>query len=215
MRSTSYMEGSATCDNVIGEPKGTISPDTILLVGGHPRCLGCRRRCPWWWIRLCAIHRRFEYLGWHRIQAAVYHKVCFCQWRKWPWGGNAWRSLRTEEGWFTWRHRKWCRRFLVKGFSFDADTSVFEKYYHTVSQRCCRCCWVMKHNLRPGFREPILVPRLKDCSLVLSPIHQTTFHHTRDVYENIKGAEDAIEQRVSDCQPQKWQTKTSSLFMQK
>ena len=127
MRSTSHMEGSATCDNVIGELKGNISPDTILLVGGHLDAWdvgegahddgsGCVQS-----IDVLNILVGIGYKPRYTIRCAFANEENGLA------GGNAYAAQAKEEGLI---HLAAIESdaggFSPRGFSFDADTSVLK-----------------------------------------------------------------------------------------
>lgn len=196
MRTTSHMEGSATCDNVIGELKGTLSPDTILLVGGHLDAWdvgegahddgsGCVQS-----MDVLNILVGIGYKPRYTIRC-----VLFANEENGLAGGNAYAAMAKEEGLF---HLAALESdaggFSPRGFSFDADTSVLKKYYRVVSQKMLPLLESYGLQFETGGSGADIGPLkgLKGLLIGLRPDSQRyfDFHHTsRDVYENVNARE--------------------------
>ena len=192
IRNTSFMEGEAPCANVIGEIKGSISPDTIILVGGHLDSWdvgegahddgsGC--------VQSMEVLNTLIGIG-YKPRYTI-RCVLFANEENGLAGGTAYAEKAKQEGRF---HLAALESdaggFSPRGFSFDADTSVLKKYYRVVSQKMLPLLESYGLQFETGGSGADIGPLkpLKGLMIGLRPDSQRyfDFHHTsRDVFENV------------------------------
>lgn len=192
IRNTSFMDGEAPCANVIGEIIGSISPDTILLVGGHLDSWdvgegahddgsGC--------VQSMEVLNTLVGIG-YKPRYTI-RCVLFANEENGLAGGTAYAEKAKQEGRF---HLAALESdaggFSPRGFSFDADTSVLKKYYRVVSQKMLPLLESYGLQFETGGSGADIGPLkpLKGLMIGLRPDSQRyfDFHHTsRDVFENV------------------------------
>ncbi len=192
MRGSSHSAGIAPCANVIGEIKGHISPDTVLLVGGHLDSWdvgegahddgsGC--------VQSMEVLHTLVGLG-YKPRYTI-RCVLFANEENGLAGGIEYARRANEEGKF---HLAAIESdaggFSPRGFSFDADTSVLKQYYRSVSTHMLPLMESYGIQFETGGSGADIGPLkpLKGLLIGLRPDSQRyfDFHHTaRDVFENV------------------------------
>lgn len=192
LRSTCYTEGTVPCVNVIGEIKGNISPDTIILVGGHLDSWdvgegahddgsGCVQ----------AMETLNTLTGIGYKPRYTIRCVLFANEENGLAGGTEYAAIAKQENKF---HLAAIESdaggFSPRGFSFDADTSVLKKYYKAVSRDMLPLLESYGLYFETGGSGADIGPLkpLKGLLVGLRPDSQRyfDFHHTaNDVFENV------------------------------
>ena len=192
MKGSSHSAGTVPCANVIGEIRGHISPDTILLVGGHLDSWdvgegahddgsGC--------VQSMEVLHTLVGLG-YKPRYTI-RCVLFANEENGLAGGLEYAKRAREEGKF---HLAAIESdaggFSPRGFSFDADTSVLKKYYRSVSSTMLPLMESYGLQFETGGSGADIGPLkpLKGLLIGLRPDSQRYFdyHHTaRDVFENV------------------------------
>ena len=192
MRGSSHSAGIAPCANVIGEIKGHISPDTVLLVGGHLDSWdvgegahddgsGC--------VQSMEVLHTLVGLG-YKPRYTI-RCVLFANEENGLAGGIEYARRANEEGKFHLAARESdAGGFSPRGFSFDADTSVLKQYYRSVSTHMLPLMESYGIQFETGGSGADIGPLkpLKGLLIGLRPDSQRyfDFHHTaRDVFENV------------------------------
>lgn len=192
MKGSSYTAGTVPCANVIGEIRGHISPDTILLIGGHLDSWdvgegahddgsGC--------VQSMEVLHTLVGIGYQ--PRYTIRCVLFANEENGLAGGTAYAAKAKEEGKF---HLAALESdaggFSPRGFSFDADTSVLKKYYRSVSAHMLPLLETYGLQFETGGSGADIGPLKPQKGLLigLRPDSQRYFdyHHTaRDVFENV------------------------------